>query len=260
MNPQPLHELWELLLPPERRWLGLIVLISLAGHGACFFLFKVQPVASAGLPARPGQVTLISTALPARAGSSAGGGMIWMEWRDPSVIALPRSPLPGLTGNLRLPQWKQEEPAGAATAPLSFHEFTPRADMASLSQQVSDDLKELKMEPKGVQIETPPPLSGTIVQITGALSERVITKKTELSQPPADRDLKATVLSLSVNMQGVVENVLVDTSCEDSAIDQVAVRELKNWRFGPAPALQWGKAFIYWHFKEKPAPVTQPAP
>ncbi len=258
MTAQPLHELWEGLLPPERRWLGLLVLISLAGHLGCFFIFKVETPPSAGVPQRPQQVTLLSAG---GADMVAAGSMVWMDWRDPSVMALPRSPLPELSRISSLPEWKQKGPE-SAPLPQQFREFVLKDDIASLSQQVSDSLKELKPEPKGLQIETPPPLSGTVVQITGALTDRAIQKKTELPQPAVDRDLKTTVLSFSVNEEGMIENILVDSSCEDSSVDQLAVRELRNWKFAPVAdtPTQWGKALIYWHFKEKPAPAAPPAP
>ena len=247
MNTLTLHELWDQLVPQERRWLGMAVFFSLLGHLMFFFMFRVEDPAAMGLPARPAQVLLWDSAETGL--KREEGGQLWLDWRDPSVLALPRSPLPELPAADVPGDWQ-----GRAAAPMATLQPRLLKDaVPTLSEQMAAVIKEHRAEPTEVQMETPPSLSGTVVQMAGALSDRPVSKKSDLPQPAVDTLLKVSVLSLGVNAAGLVENVLVEESCGDPAVDELALREMRNWRFDPVSAsgLQWGRAVVYWHFKEK---------
>ncbi|MDR1304530.1 MAG: hypothetical protein LBK76_04825 [Verrucomicrobiales bacterium] len=251
MNAMPLHELWEKLFPPERRWLAWLIMLALLAQLAIFTVLKIKPVAPAG--ARP--PLLQAATLTVAAAPPARGG--WLDWRDSSAPLLPRGPLPPLPVSGR-----RELPPPPPLPPLSLTDRAPAAALISrlpsIVQQAREALTVFQPVPKEAQIETPPRLSGTMVEITGDLAGRQVARKTDLPQPTIDRNLQVTVCLLAVNASGLVENVMVDNSCDDAEVDQLAVRELGRWQFAPNPdvPLQWGRAMVYWHFKGKPAATT----
>ncbi|NJK92001.1 MAG: hypothetical protein HC904_09355 [Blastochloris sp.] len=95
-----LHELWDDLVPPERRWLGVLILASLLAHTLFFFIFRIKAPESSSFPLRPAQVFWMST----RNSGSLEGNLIWLDWRDPSAIALPKTALPRISPSLPLPE------------------------------------------------------------------------------------------------------------------------------------------------------------
>jgi hypothetical protein len=253
MNSLPLHELWEKIFPHERRWLAWLIILALLAHVGMLAVLKIKQA----VPLTVNTPLLQSTALTVNQSATFGPkDMVWLDWRDPSAPILPRGPLPPLSAE---PVLGREKNPSLATLPPTGQPVPVTGlttQLPSIVQQVQGSLTSFRPSPKEVQIETPPQLSGTVVEISGDLAGRNMIKKTDLPQPEVDRNLKVTVCQIAVNALGLVENVLVDGvdgSCGDSAIDQLAVQELKNWQFTPASdkELQWGKAVVYWHFKGK---------
>ncbi|MDR1191161.1 MAG: energy transducer TonB [Verrucomicrobiales bacterium] len=251
MNALPLHELWEKLFPPERHWLAWLVTLALLVHIALLVTVKIKPLVPSAPPPHPPPPAALLTA-------AAGENPAWLDWRDPSAAILPRGPLPPLTASPRPPAPPALAAPPLTASPLASVSVAPR--LPSIVQQIRDTLTAFRPIPMNVQIETPPRLSGSVVEFSGSLATRALAAKTELPQPEVDRNLQATICLLAVNALGLVENVMVDSSCDDPAVDQLAVRELANWRFTPQPAtpLQWGRATVYWHLKDKPPVVNQP--
>jgi len=258
MNALPLHELWEKLFPQERRWLSWMIILVLVLHLALFTVLRIKqaaPVMAKAPLLQTTALTAVESGPHRLSATTLAADMDWLDWRDPSAPILPRGPLPALPAGV-LPQessGSMQPVVGNATAPVVAMNLN--TDLPSIVQQVQGALTAFRPTPKQVQIETPPQLSGTVVEISGDLIGRTVVKKTDLPQPEVDRNLRVTVCLLAVNANGMVENVLVDSSCDDASIDQLAVQELKNWQFAPVTTggLQWGRAIVYWHFKAKNA-------
>ncbi len=65
-----------------------------------------------------------------------------------------------------------------------------------------------------------------------------------------------TVVRLAVDGQGSPCVVLLQESCGERKVDEIALREIQRLRFLPdsdAP-LTWGRAKVFWHFREQGAP------
>jgi hypothetical protein len=256
MNALPLHELWEKLFPQERRWLSWLIILVLVLHLAAFALLRIRqaaPLTSKAPLLQTTALTALSSGPDKMSAATVAGDLVWLDWRDPSAPILPRGPLPALpSGILPGEMSGLSKPLASGSSVVSVAAKL-NTELPSIVQQVQGSLFAFRPTPKEVQIETPPQLSGTVVEISGDLSGRAVVKKTDLPQPEVDRNLRVTICQLAVNAGGMVENVLVDSSCDDPAIDQLAVQELKNWQFAPGSGLQWGKAIVYWHFKGKSA-------
>ena len=250
MNSLPLHELWEKIMPRERRWLGWFVFAAVLLHAALFLIIRVRQ------PQQPAmrEPVLQAMVLDVGRASISTNDLVWLEWRDPSAPILPRGALPVLAAlTTDLPLLKAQASAAVPVDGLS-PTFDIKTKLPSLSEQMRGMLTQYHASPSEVEIATPPQLSGTVVEIGGSLASRDILSKTEFPQPVVDRNLKVTVCLLAVSAAGLVESVLVDNSSDDAAIDQLAVNNLRNWRFAPAndgSGLQWGRATVYWHFKGK---------
>jgi TonB family protein len=247
MNALPLHELRERLFPQEKNRLPWLISLALLAHGGMLAVLKIKQAA----PLTTNTPVLQSTTL--MTGQSAAFSpedLAWLDWRDPSAPILPRGPLPQLPAMPPLAHEKSPPPTTIQPPGLS-------AQLPSIVRQAQDSLTAFRPSPREVQIETPPQLSGTVVEIN---IDRNVIKKTDLPQPEADRNLKVTICQIGIDALGLVEHALVDNSCGDPTIDQLAVQELKNWQFTPAPGkeLQWSKAIIYWHFKNKAALESTP--
>lgn len=250
-----LHELWDDLIPPERRWLGLFVFGSICAHTAFFFIFKVTVPASQGMPRRPAQVTLLSSTAP---------NLIWLDWRDPSAIALPRSPLPRILPPSDLPGLPDRY---AGLSPLSAEVQVGKLKdvRRSLAEQSPKDSLSV-VSPSRVQVEIPPPLGGTQVQFFGGVAGREAVFRKDFPQPPVSDVLRVTVLNVGINASGSVDAVMVEDTSNDPAVDQLAVTTLRQWKFKPrmgrsrGQEMDWGKVVVYWDYQNKPRPAVPASP
>jgi TonB family protein len=247
------HDLWERVMPPERRWFGLILLVVALAHGAVVVLLRLEMPMGRVHHARARQVTLITERLQSPV---LGGGnwAAWLDWRDPSAVALPWTPLPapalppvdsGLPGSPVLP------PVDPARGEL------PDTLPGGLEERAGARVRTGARDPMPIPVEAPPRLSGTRYRIDWARAERKLLSNPQLPQPRTDLSLRRTQLSVLVNRLGLVESVLVLESSGDDAVDQTAVREVRGWRFAAdpaAPELESAQVSVFWDLKEKEAP------
>jgi hypothetical protein len=251
-----LHELWEDLVPPERRWLGLIIFASLCAHTAFFFIFRIIPPAAQGLPLKPAQITLLSSEIP---------NIVWLDWRDPSAIALPRTPLP----QLRFPAHSPELPdryAGLAALSGQVPVGKLVDDRRSLQERSPQDFFSETLHPSLVGVETPPQPGGTELQFLGDLTGREPVFRKEFPQPPVSDVLRVTVLNVGISASGLVEAIMVEETSLDASVDQMAIATLRQWKFKPrlvkvpGREIDWGKVIVYWDYQSKPRPAAPALP
>jgi len=251
-----LHELWDDLVPPERRWLGLFIFCSLCAHTAFFFIFKVTVPVSQGLPRRPAQVTLLSPTAP---------NLIWLDWRDPSAIALPRSPLPQILPPSD-PPVLPDRYAGLSPLSAEVDVGKLRDDRKPLADRSSKDFATSSSTPSKVVVEIPPPLGGTEFQFQGAVAGREPLSRKEFPRPPVSDVLRVTILKIGINAAGMVDAVMVEETSTDPSVDQMAVETMRQWKFKPRKVqssgqeMDWGKVVVYWDYQSKPRPASPPSP
>lgn len=252
-----LHELWDDLIPPERRWLGLLIFGSACAHLLFFFIFKITPPSAAGAPKKPAQVTWV----PKNSKSQSSNQLIWLDWRDPSAVALPRSPLPQL-----LPK---DSPPVIPDRYQSLNKMSQKMDTPyltdkplPLAERVVVKDEPLQTKPETVQIETPPIPGGTHVSFFGALANRPVLVRKEFPQPAVTDVLRVTILNLGISAAGGVETIMVEETSLDASIDLLAIKILRQWKFTPlttkGPELTWGRAVIYWDFQDKSRSISKP--
>lgn len=259
-----LHQLWDLLIPEEKRFLGWLIFLSLLVHISAFFLFKSETSYSKPVPVFQPRVTLMRPVETSIGGVTSG----WVNLLDPSVIALPLSQLSDEEFKKDVSRlqkiWPVQfpvsllAPAAVKTTylPITLEELPKRAE-ASLSLPAP--------KPMPVPVEAPPSLSGTAVQFSGDLAKREEVKHDALPQPTSPLALRPSVLRLAVDDQGVVVYVFLDESSGDSAIDLQAVKALRNWRFAPlkgakpdSDKLQWGRATVFWDIQSPSQKAVTP--
>lgn len=254
-----LHEVWDHIMPAERRPLGLLILASAVLHAGVFGLLQVERLDSRVFSTRPRQVTLLDTRLQS-GGLGAGSWATWLDWKDPSAIALPWEPLPepALPGDL---QTRGPRP-GAMPVPGPLPDAMPRDLPRSLEQEVDQRLRAGQREAMPLPVEAPPALAGTAYRVEGGLAGRRILRAPALPQPRTDLSLKATVLSVAVNRLGLVESATVEESSLEPAVDELAVNAVQGWRFAPVPAAperQTGRVTVFWDLDAKPGVENAPA-
>jgi TonB family protein len=258
-----LHQLWDFLMPYERRWLGLMILISVLLHTVPFFFLRINPSVPHLITRTQPTLTVLSfePAEPIQQEWTA-----WAELFDPRKIALPdlsEQKSEFKMKELVAPQFEdvwnfqQNGPAFLSPRTLSLRIVDwPE----SLESRASENLNFFSPQPMPLPVETPPRISGTEVNLTEPLSKRDILKKEPLPQPRTTLALRSTIIRIAVNEEGVVMYALVDESCGDSTIDLLAVQTLRNWRFVANPkqtTLEWAKATILW---DPLPPLNQAAP
>lgn len=245
-----LQEIWEQVMPPERRWLGLVIFGSLLVHLAGFFVFRVDPVNTRAYVSRPRQATLMTPGL--EMGPGSGGNWIqWLDWRDPSAIALPWSPL----AEPSIPELK---PSTAGSVPLpdmpASPAVLPRDLPGSLPEKADKLINGTTRQPMPIRVESPPPLSGTAYRLEGKISDRRILGKPVLPKPRTDLSLKVTILGVGIDRRGEVVSALVEESSGDGTVDQTAVQAVQSWLFAPRSGgseVDWGRVVVFWDLNEK---------
>ncbi|MDX6766682.1 MAG: TonB family protein [Candidatus Methylacidiphilales bacterium] len=253
------HEIWEQIMPPQRRWLGLIIFASLLVHMAGFLVFRIDPVKTRAYADRPRQFKFIDPRLQSE-GAMGDNWTQWLDWRDPTSIALPWTPLqePSMA-EVELPAVGTENAMAPPPKPFAL----PRDLPATLSQQADRLITGTPPNPMPIRVESPPPLSGTTFRTEGKLAERKLLSRPGLPQPRTDLSLKITVLGIGVDRSGAVISAVVEESCGDGTVDQSAVQAVQGWMFNPRSGgaeSDWGRVSIFWDLNEKLAPATPKQP
>lgn len=244
-----LHQLFDFLIPEERRPLGLLILLSLVIHVGAFFVFKSPPYYPKAIKAAAPKATLLQL-------SSAGANgrvSAWVDLFDPSVIALPSKEPHTSTVEELSPHFNDAWPILESPVPLiPTHTELPILpdSLPPLAERASESIQPSTAQPMSVAIETPPVLRGTDLQFSNGLAKREVSHRETLPQVKSTLTLlRPTALRVAVDAQGVVAYAMIDESCGDSTVDLLAVQALKNWRFAETEsqkALQWGRATVFW--------------
>ncbi|MEM6883649.1 MAG: energy transducer TonB [Verrucomicrobiota bacterium] len=244
------YQLWESVLPQEKRWLGLIVMASLVLHVAVFFVFRIESLPEAGVIERPPSVVFISPDT-SRNRMDGSDPMMWINWRDPAVIALPSAPIP--------------EPLPLDSKPGAEYKSQPLPDLPEwnalktpnlgvaqeLKLLVNENMERSRTEAMPLNVEAPPKLSGTVVVRQGPLKDRGVVRQIKLPRPQTKVSLKASEYYVQVLAGGAVVQVKIDRSCGNSAIDQEGLSILKKWRFEPIDGEDvWARMVVFWDFQE----------
>jgi TonB family protein len=130
-------------------------------------------------------------------------------------------------------------------------EVSKNSDLAQWSRRQL--MRREKTSPIPLPVETPPMVSGTVVQFTGDLKNRKVIKEVKFPQPSTTIALKRTVLRFSLNERGFVENIFMEESSGAADVDKQAQTLLQQWRFEPDTAqksLVWGKAIVFWDIQQ----------
>jgi TonB family protein len=261
-------QFWDLLVPVERRPLGLLIAVSLAAHLACFFVFTTAPLPVLRGPRPPLTVSLAPPEQMDPDNLPTAERPALLDILDPRGLAVPRTPLPEPDA-LHSMMWARPAAApvdkGGSFSPAMDRLPVLREDLPDPSDRLGTMNRLFMPPPAGVVVEAPPALSGTTWQIDGALSGRAVVKKPELARPEVRDPLKVSVLQIVANPNGMVEAGFVEESSGDSAIDQAGLRALRGMRFAPLAAgnnkMQTGRVTLFWDFAEKAAPEAgTPAP
>jgi hypothetical protein len=180
--------------------------------------------------------------------------MTWIDWRDPTAIALPRAPIPD-------PIQKKPSKTSVYRTPAlpALPEWTPLEVANSevgedLQQMIQSSMNQREIPAMPLTIEAPPKLSGTVVVLEGKLKGREIIKRLEMPRPQTKVSLMSTEYYVRVLSSGTVIQVMVDRSCGNTSIDQQGLSILKQWRFGAIEGDSsdiWGRVSVFWDFQEE---------
>lgn len=244
-------ESWRDILPPEKRRLGLIVLLVFGAHIAAFFGVRIV------YPERlePHPVTVQVSLLNANGNSTASQDFrFWGQLQDPSMIMLDRGPIVD-------PQQKQvdlkpifdSDQGGLPTALaiMSDVDFLP-AGLQPLNQRAAESLAPALQTYEPALSTTPGAQRASQVEFDPSIRGRLNGSLPALPSPTASLLSEAglTVIRLGIDGQGNVVHLLVEESCGKSSIDDQAIAFLRSVRFLPDTAdLAWGKATFYWNFQ-----------
>ncbi len=244
------YEIGERILPPERRWLGLICLFSLGLHSVFFFLFQVEVQPKRERSTRPPRVFLLTNQSRADA-IFESNPMVWVDWRDPMAIAYPEAAMP------EPPRPNRPQETAQNQALPTLPEWNPLLRPGSqvepgLEKRVAEKMKTSKRTSMPLPLEAPPKLSGTVVQFQGALRDRVLVKKVEMPRPPTSEILKPSEYFVMVGRGGQIARVRLDRTSGNSALDIEGMALLRQWQFeaqSNAKEDEWSRAVIYWDYR-----------
>lgn len=252
-----LEEIWDTVMPPERRWLGMIVMLVALLHLLALAWVQIDLPAGSLQAPRARQVTLM---LPVHPPGTIGeeSWAVWLDWKDPSAIALPWTPL-------LPPALPPSTPALSApppVPPLPLEDPLPGGQGLGIGQRAAQSLHTTRPPPMPIPLETPPALSGTLYRIDGLRSGRSLLTVPRLPRPRTDLALQRTVLNVLINRSGLVESALVQDSSMDPAVDMLAVQNVRTWRFTAdptAPEPEAVRVTFFWDLQAK-SPLEPNAP
>lgn len=180
---------------------------------------------------------------------------IWLDLADPSRLIRPRyrltaAPKPVRLQPLPVERERVDEPAASPTDPPLFPMGSVetrnalRLALPPVSAPATEDL------PAAVPAES-------VAEFDEALSRRLLRSW----NPPAVSvrllsETGQTVVRLAIDAEGYPCAVLLQESCGERKVDEIALREIGRLRFLPDPSAPptWGRVKVFWHFREPRAP------
>lgn len=243
-----LHQIWDLLIPEERRLLSVFIFVSLVLHASTFYFFHPPDLPPRMEKTIHPQVSLL---MPSSPSGDVINAAAWINLFDPRVLAIPSAESSFNNEQKNILHKRQDdtlplrpvEPIPAQYAPVAL------PSPGNLEQRALISLSNVQPNPRPIIVETPPRVRGTRIQFSGDITNRTPTRKPDLPQPRSPVTLKPTILRMAVDSPGNLVHILVDESCGDSSVDLQAVKILRDWRFTPlesSDSLQWGRATIFW--------------
>lgn len=264
----PIEPLFD-AVPPEKRRLGLFLLIAGLAHLIAFNLIRINYPQPAIHNTSHVHVTLAEAASTSLTAANRGSLRFWYALQDPSMLIRLRDPLVD-TAKIEM------SPLGVAG------ETKPNTTTALRNDKIAflpDGLPALN-DRAATMIEAPhqtftyPNLPASAnktapseVTFDPTLASRVIVPAPTLPRQSSSLLTEAgvTTLRLGVDRNGHVAHALIDQSCGKASVDAVALQALRKTRFEAAPDqdLVWGQVTVYWQFEPEtttPAPTTAPTP
>ncbi|QSR84172.1 hypothetical protein [Methylacidimicrobium sp. B4] len=180
---------------------------------------------------------------------------LWLDLADPSRLIRPRhallaAPRPVPLQPLPADREKGDELAASPSDPQLFPEGA--ADTRSTFWLPLPPVP----SPANADLQATVP-SESVAELDEALSRRL---RSWWKPPTVSVQLLSetgpTVVRLAVDAQGFPCVVLLQESCGERKVDEIALREIQRLRFLPdsdAP-LTWGRAKVFWHFREQGTP------
>ncbi len=204
-------------------------------------------------PAPTSHVYLFSPSEPTPAFARKVG--LWLDLADPSRLIRPRQtlatalkpvpckPLPAEREALDEPAATPRDPELFPIGPVE----TRSALWLPLPPVPSPAMADLQA--------TVPPES--VAEFDGALSPRLLSPwKPPTASVRLLSETGPTVVRLAVDAQGFPCAVLLQESCGERKVDEIALREIQRLRFSadPGAPVTWGRVKVFWRFREQGAP------
>lgn len=249
MHPLGLDRDWwvplERFIAPERRLFSLLLIFSVAIHGAGMALVGIRGVRGTSAPFTGPSVTL----MPSGGGGGAGTESLRLSLKleDPSSIALPRL----------VSLFEHAAPPAALAAPL---DPAPPEGLVGVRQilpggvgGIGDMAARMPLErpriarPPEIGLGTPSAVGRILVG--SGLARRLLGSPTRLETVRGQRPLEGpTVVSIGVGADGVVREAVVVVSSGSSAQDGEALRLARGMKFSPNDDREtaWSSVGFYW--------------
>ena len=208
---------------------------SLFAHVGTFFLFQVVYPQRVTIPQPAPHVSLLMPTTPENVAF-----LRWIEAEDPALIATENSVQPpALVGVRYVPSF-----ASPRTAPIGAPEEKSRE---IFFPPPVDRLAAVESAPAPVAV-TAAVSSKTTIHFSGALASRALTRNPPLNEPRmATAPVSPTVLLAGVNGDGEIRYQIVQQSCGDPKLDDLAIRHLRQLAFAPSDApVTWAHTTFAW--------------
>lgn len=204
-------------------------------------------------PPPTSQIYLLSPSDPASAFPRNVG--LWLDLADPSRLIRPRRALAATPRPVPL------KPVPAERAKLDEPVASP-SDPPLFPQQSVDTRSALWLplppmpSPATAQLPIAVPLE-SVAEFDESLARRL---RRPWKPPTVSVRLLSetgpTIVRLAIDAQGLASAVLLEESCGDRRVDEIALREIQRLRFEPDPGapMTWGRAKVFWRFGEQRAP------
>jgi TonB family protein len=230
-------------------------------HFAFFYFVRIKTVSELVYEVhQPKELSMTIRPAPVKGGAAS---LDWVALKTPAILS------EKATESLQAPSMASMREDVQST--VSHLRKTPDISLSEREPQLSNNsdlaqwskkqlMRRENATPIPLPVETPPMVSGTVVQFTGDLKNRKVIKEVKFPQPSSTIALKRTVLRFSLNERGFVENIFMEESSGAADVDQQAQSLLQQWRFEPdakQKGLAWGKAIVFWDIQSAPTATAK---